>query len=341
MRGLIPLSLERAEALLRAAEESGDPAGLTIAHSAMAHSQLFRGRFRAAAESAARSLAHHDPADRARRHDLALQATVISTRCYGAWARMFLGRTLELRQELAMTLAAAERSGVPFAIANAGYALGLFEAEHGAEEAALAQLDTTARVCAEQEIGFLGLAAGAMAGLLAGRLGEPEAGLARLGEAIAGCRARGLFGLLPHLLGMGAELVARRGDPAGGLVHLAAAEAGMRAGGALWEEAPLLCRRAAMLDALGDAEAAELAWRAARDVALRQEARLFVLRAGTSLAEHLSRRGRAVEALDLLAPALRPFAGIEEPVLHRARRLAEALAGGEAQEGAAAGPAIA
>ncbi|MCB4820968.1 ATP-binding protein [Roseicella aerolata] len=330
MRGLIPLSLERAEALLRVAEEAGSPSGLTIAHSALAHSQLFLGRFRAAAGSAARSLAQHDPADRTRRHDLALQTTVISTRCYGAWARMFLGRTAGLREELALTLQAAERAGVPFAIANAGYALGLFDAEHGAEATALARFRATARLCAEQEIGFLTLTAGAMAALLAGRLGDPAAGLAEIRGVVAGSQETSLFGLLPHFLGIEAELLARAGDPAAGLARLAEAEARLRETGALWEEAPLLCRRGELLAALGEAAGAEAAWRAALAVAERQEAALYTLRAALALAGQLARTGRVAEARRMLAAALGPFGMVQEPVVQRARALLDSLRQGPA-----------
>ena len=70
----------------------------------------------------------------------------------------------------------------------------------------------------------------------------------------------------------------------------------MRASGALWEEAPMLCRRGDMLAALGEAQAAEAAWREALRVATAQEARLFVLRAVQPLSLRLARTGRAAEA---------------------------------------------
>ena len=325
MRGLIPLSLERAEALLRVAPEGG-PGSLAVAWSALAHSQLLSGRFAAAAESAARSLAYHEGSDRAGRHDLSLQATMISTRCYHAWARMFLGRTAGLREELDRTLAAATQAGVPFAIANAAYALALFDAEHGAEEVALAGMQAVARLASAQDIGFLTLAAEGMAGLLEGRLGNPAAGLLAVRRAIEGSRASGLLALLQHFLGIEAELLARAGDPRAGLAHLAEAEAVMRESGTLWEEAPLLCRRGDMLAELGEAAPAEGAWRAAVTAAAAQEARLFALRATVSLARHLARSGRATEGHAALGEALRPFAGAPERVVLRARAVLETLA---------------
>ncbi|TDG29412.1 hypothetical protein E2C05_17820, partial [Paracraurococcus ruber] len=327
MRGRIVDSLDRAEALLRVAEEAGHPAGLVIGHSAMAHSQVLLGRFRAAAESAARSLAQHDPADRAGRHDMALQVMLISTRCYFAFARMFLGRAQELRQELAMTLAAAERSGVPFAIANAGYALGFHDAWHGAEAAALDRLVVTAAYAQEQAIGFIGLTAAALAAQLAGRAGDPGRGLVAVRRAIAGAEATGLLVLQPHFLGIEAELVALAGDVAAGLARQEAAEAAMRASGALWEEAPMLCRRAEMLLALDRRAEAVAALRRARAVAQGQGAGLFALRAAAALAPLLDAEDDGGEARAMLAEALRPFAGLEEPVVQRARALLAALGG--------------
>jgi hypothetical protein len=80
-----------------------------------------------------------------------------------------------------------------------------------------------------------------------------------------------------------------------------------------------------MLAQLGDAAAAEAAWRAAHATAAAQEARLFGLRAAQALAALLARDGRVPEARALLAPALLPFAQVEEPVVRRARVLLDAL----------------
>ncbi|MFC7473590.1 AAA family ATPase [Dankookia sp. GCM10030260] len=325
MRGHIGLALERAQALLDYAEARESHGGLAIAWSAMGHSQFILGRFPAALESLQRGLDYDARTERDRRYGLALQATVISTRCYAAWARTFMGRLGETRRDLEATLAAAEAAAFPFAIANAHYALGRYDYDTGAEEACIARLRTTIALCEEHDIEYLAMAAKAIVGLLLGRRGEIEGGLALVREAVAWNRATEALTFVPNYLGMEAELMARAGDTGGALQRMTEAFALMAESGAAWEAAVLLRQRGEILGRAGRAAEAEAELRAAVARATAQRAGLFGLHAAISLAALLDGAGRAAEARGVLDAALAPFAAEAGPVVQRARAMRERL----------------
>src|SRR3712207_2074428 len=124
------------------------------------------------------TLFRSDQAVRERRYNLAAQATIISTRCYVAWIRAFTGRLPEARRDLAAIMAAAERSGIPFALAYGRYALGRYDYDRGAEESCIGRLRETIAYCEAHEISYLDMASKAILGLLTGRRGDVAGGLA-------------------------------------------------------------------------------------------------------------------------------------------------------------------
>jgi predicted ATPase len=82
-----------------------------------------------------------------------------------------------------------------------------------------------------------------------------------------------------------------------------------------------------LLNATGDRAGAEQSYRLALDVAKRQSAKLFELRASTSLARLWRDQGKRAEARDLLAPIYGWFTeGFDTPVLQDAKALLDELA---------------
>ena len=85
--------------------------------------------------------------------------------------------------------------------------------------------------------------------------------------------------------------------------------------------------RGDLLNATGDQSAAEQHYRQAIAVAERQSARLFQLRASTSLARLWHDQGMRLEARDLLWPVYRWFTeGFDTPDLKDAKALVDELA---------------
>jgi predicted ATPase len=85
--------------------------------------------------------------------------------------------------------------------------------------------------------------------------------------------------------------------------------------------------RGDLLNATGDPAAAQRSYWQALAVARRQSAKLFELRASTSLARLWRDQGKRTEARDLLAPIYGWFTeGFDTPVLKEAKVLLEELA---------------
>jgi predicted ATPase len=97
--------------------------------------------------------------------------------------------------------------------------------------------------------------------------------------------------------------------------------------GERWFEAELNRLKGQLLLRQGHTEAAEELYRKALAIALEQEAKLWELRAATSLAGLRRDQGRHVEARDLLAPVYGWFTeGFDTPDLKEAKALLDELA---------------
>jgi predicted ATPase len=96
---------------------------------------------------------------------------------------------------------------------------------------------------------------------------------------------------------------------------------------ARWFQAETLRLTGDVLLATGDAAAAEASYREGIAIAQQQSAKLWELRAATSLARLWRDRGKCTEARDLLAPIYGWFTeGFATPVLQEAKALLEELA---------------
>jgi predicted ATPase len=94
-----------------------------------------------------------------------------------------------------------------------------------------------------------------------------------------------------------------------------------------YHEAELHRLRGELLNATGDTSAAERSHHQALAVAQRQSAKVFELRAATSLARLWRDQGKRTEARDLLAPVYAWFTeGFDTPVLQDAKALLDQVA---------------
>jgi adenylate cyclase len=159
-------------------------------------------------------------------------------------------------------------------------------------------------------------------------LGEGEAGIAEMRAAMVELAAIGIGLGAPQFLFMLAEglrKVARHDDALGALA-LGIAQAEQQ--GEHWYDTELHRLRAAiLLDMGGNAvEEAEALFSRALDIARRQEAKTFELRAATSLARLWQRRGKHAEARALLTPVYAWFTeGFDTGDLVEAKALLEEL----------------
>ena len=116
------------------------------------------------------------------------------------------------------------------------------------------------------------------------------------------------------------------GQSQGALAHLAEARHLAEETEARHFQAETLRLTGDVLLATGDAAAAEASYHEARAVAQQQSAKLWELRAATSLARLWGEQGKRTEARDLLAPVYGWFTeGFGTPVLQEAKALLNEL----------------
>ena len=132
--------------------------------------------------------------------------------------------------------------------------------------------------------------------------GELEQGIAELRQGLAECVAEGVMVLRPYWKGYLAEALARAGRVDEGLAVLEEALEQVERTGERFGEAELRRLKGELLLQRGDdPEEAEACFRRAIEVAQRQEAKSWELRATTSLARLLREQGRVAEAREMLA----------------------------------------
>ncbi len=158
-------------------------------------------------------------------------------------------------------------------------------------------------------------------------LGQAQEGLALLTQGLAELRATGAVVNTPMLFTWLAEAHALLGQPAEARNCLAEAARIVETTDERVDEAELLHRVPGdLLNAAGDRSAAERHYRQAIAVAERQSAKLFQLRASTSLARLWRDQGKRAEARDLLAPIYNWFTeGFDAPDLKEAKALLDEL----------------
>jgi predicted ATPase/class 3 adenylate cyclase len=161
-------------------------------------------------------------------------------------------------------------------------------------------------------------------------LGQAQEGLARLDQGLAAVRDTGTVLGTPGLLISLAEAHGVLGQPIEGLHRLDEAGQIIAATEERLDEAEWHRMRGDLLMQTGDRAAAEASWREAIALAQGQSAKLYELRAATSLARLWRDHGKEGEARALLAPIYGWFIeGFEAPDLQDARALLAELRVGE------------
>jgi len=180
------------------------------------------------------------------------------------------------------------------------------------------------RICEEQRIAQWHALALCTHGWSLGVSGESEKGLAQIGKGVDSYS----LGTSQHvLLALQADAQLAIGKPEAVLASVAAGlKAVEKAGGAPLEAELYRLRGEALLAGAGTASEAETAIEQGIDVARRQNAKSWELRAAASLARLRRQQGRPQEALALLAPILGWFTeGFDTADLKEAKTLLDKL----------------
>jgi tetratricopeptide (TPR) repeat protein len=163
-------------------------------------------------------------------------------------------------------------------------------------------------------------------GWSSGALGKPEQGASDLTKGLALSRAIGAVTSRPFNLARLAEAYAKLGRPLDGMNCLAEATQILETTDERISDADVHRTRGELLSVTGDQVRAEQNYCQALAVARRQHAKIFELRATTSLARLWRDQGKRAEARDLLAPIYGWFTeGLDTAALIEAKTLLDEL----------------
>jgi class 3 adenylate cyclase/predicted ATPase len=327
-KGDLTASAEAAQQGLEASELSNSTLDLIFAHNAMGMPLYWQGEFSRALHHLEQVIRLYDPAVHASFAYTTGSDRGVTSRAYAAWCHYELGyadRALASSQD---AVALARQVEHPVSLA---FALSWAAVQHWLRR----ELDRT-QECADEAIvlgerlGFplyVGLSR-ALRGLARALAGEGEGGVAEMQQALGALAQTGTGIGAPALLIMLAEgswQIGRHDDALGALAFaFTRAQTGQH-----FRDAALHRLKAEILldQDEGQADEAEALLREAIEIAQRQEAKSWELRAATSLARLWQRQGKRAEARDLLQPVYDWFTeGFDTQDLKDAKALLEELA---------------
>ena len=330
-----PTSRELSEHLLRVAQASHDSAQRVEAHFAMGITLGFLGEFGPARVHLEQGVDCYDPQPhRALAFTYGGQDPGVACGAFAAWVLWQLGYPEQAlaRGQAALTL--ADELGYPPSLAF-GQSVVAITQQFGRESRQVEErTEAIIRLCAEHSIGFWLAWGTIMRGWALGMQGRVEEGKAQIQDSLTAFQNMYTrFHRVYHLALQG-ELCGKRGQSQEALALLAEAQAEMNDTGERYYEAELyrlkgellLNDERRMLDDERRRHEAEACFQQAIDVACRQEAKSWELRASVSLARLWQEQGKTTEAHDLLAPVYSWFTeGFDTADLKDAKSLLDAL----------------
>jgi class 3 adenylate cyclase/predicted ATPase len=315
---------------LAEAERCGDTGALCLAHRAMGITYVTMGEFAAARRHLEQARALHDPdrpSQEAFHYGQDIGATVL---CYLSWALWHLGYVEQASEVAADAVRRAEAIPHPFTLVyTLCHARGMMDVLRRRSEDTQSYAGVVMSLCAEHEFPFWAAGGQILSGWAATRQGDVEAGVEAINRGLEAWRGTGARLWLPMFLALEAEAHAKagRGDVALQAIEHALAvsdETGER-----WAVAEVLRTKAGLLLAHDPTKADEVENLLIKslEIARRQQALCWELRASCDLARLWQRRGRGKDALELLRSIHGQFTeGLETPDLKAAEALMASLA---------------
>jgi class 3 adenylate cyclase/predicted ATPase len=327
-RGELRTGLAIAEQALDFAERLGDPLLLGHAHIVMGQFQFYLGDLAAARRHLEEALALYDTErdrSKAARHGYDFCMACHSWLGLVLWQQGLLNQALDHAEE---AIAAARAAGHPLSEAWALSLAAMLHQWRGEVALCLERAEADLALSSEQVLPFYAAHAMALAGRALVEEGQAEVGFSRLRAGVDGHRAMGVRLWPLRSLALIAEACLAAGRIAEGLSAVREALAETEETGARFYEAELNRLQGELVLAAKepDERGAEASFRKALDIARRQQATSWELRAATSLARLWRDQGKGREARDLLAPVYGWFAeGFDTADLKEAKGLLNEL----------------
>jgi class 3 adenylate cyclase/predicted ATPase len=317
-----------AEELLDLAGRQNDTATLVAGHRAVGDSWLHRGELDSARAHLERGLALYDPAQHRSLTILFAENARVAMLSFLSLTLGVLGFADQARARSRESLAEARELSHPISLA---FALSVACRLHFVlkdPHTVRLRADELIALTTEQRFAFFLAMGTAYRGWTLVEAGDADAGTELLRRGIEGFQASGAAWILPFYFAQLATAHAKAGKPEDGLGRLSEALVLTVTSGVRWFEAELHRHRGELLrTAHPRAEAeAEAAFCRAIEIARRQNAKLWELRAAVSLARLWRDQDKRDEARVHLAPIYGWFGeGLDTPDLQEARALLDEL----------------
>ncbi len=306
MRGDLAAARKQAQDLLTDGEANHDQIWVLMGCRFLGVTCQPLGAFRRAREYLERGLRLFDASQRGLYAGYTVDDTKVVMLMYLSWALLCLGEIDDARQRCHAALCEAEVLGQPYTLAHALIGAAFVELTAGAPDVALGLLARLLSLAKEHGVAYYYATATILKGWCLHAIGEPDESLELLQSGLQGYRSTGTILYMPSLLRMSAEVHGQKGRLAEAHDQINEAIRLMDETKAFWDKAEIYRVKGDLLLAAGDHDGAEVAFRMAHATAVDQEARLWELRAATSIVQ-LHRRHRPAEATALLASACKRF----------------------------------
>jgi predicted ATPase len=328
VRAELQTARDLGEQLLNWAQRVQAPGLLLLAHRMLGQTLSFLGEFSTAQGHLEQGMTLYDPEQHRSLASLYGQDQGVICRSWAALALWCLGYPDQALQQSHEALTLAQELAHPFSLVYALCFAGKLSQLR--REAQAAQERATAEIAFCTEQGFvLYLARGTiLRGWALAEQGQGEEGRAQMHQGMAAYQATGSEVFRPSYLACLAEAYGKAGQAEEGLTMLAEALTAVHKTGERFYEAELYRLKGELLMARSAAHQmeAETCFRQALDVARRQQAKSWELRAALSLSRLWQQQGKRAKAQDLLAPIYGWFTeGFDTADLQEARVLLEDL----------------
>jgi predicted ATPase len=316
-----------AEQILHLAQLDDDPVHIMGAHRALGTSLHYMGEFRQARIHWEQVIKAFDP----QKHRSVIflgQDVLVSPLSHDAWDLWILGYPDQGLKRIEEMLGLVRELDHPFSLAWSCANSAIFHWLRHEPQAV--QLLAEEHLRRSAQAGFELLRAGASVelGWAHAMQGQPESGIVRLSQGLDAWRSRCMYFFAPLFLTGQAEIYGILGKTQEGLEVVGEALNIVHKTEERWCEAEVHRVKGELLQLSGRTSEAEASFRQAIEVARRQEAISWELRATISLSRLLQKEGRSAEARQLLSEIYGWFIeGFDTPDLKEAKALLEELRG--------------
>jgi class 3 adenylate cyclase/predicted ATPase len=320
LRGETEVARQIAAELVQAGLVRDDPAVKVIGDRYLAMTYLIQGDFTRARGCSKDALTFKETVRRRSLEDEHIASLALHSRALFALGYLDQAH-LTIHEALMAARNLAHRYSLSYALTNA--LLG----EWGVET--VPTIMEHAEELVAQNIDWLSAYGAMFRGWCLSALGEEREGADKLMEGLVAYRASGSILFVPFFLLLLADTHGKAGHRTRALDELAEGLGLVEKTQERWIEPELHRRHGELLRLEGDHKSAEVSFNRALDVARRQSAKTWELRAAISLARLWSDQGKQIEARELIAPLYRWFTqGFERPPLQEAKKLLDELSQG-------------